>query len=108
MGKVGQMVLEIQKEWMKQLNEKNEIIKDLEERLERGGEANKALSKMVDDLLRDKRELSKIIAENMDRTDTGELYIKSIWETTEKYQYNRILDLLDIPLSEKEIKNNEN
>ena len=36
MGKVGQMVLEIQKEWMKQINEKNEIIKDLEERLERG------------------------------------------------------------------------
>ena len=35
MGKVGQMVLEIQKEWMKQINEKNEIIKDLEERLEK-------------------------------------------------------------------------
>lgn len=108
MGKVGQMVLEIQKEWMKQLNEKNEIIKDLEERLEIGGESNKALSDLCDDLLREKRELSEIIARHIDRNDSGDLHIRSIWEDVDPYEFHKILKYLDIPLSEKEIKENEN
>lgn len=94
---------QMETEWDDLDKEKNEVIKDLEERLEREGEANIKLSKKVDNLIRDKRELSNIIAGHMDRTDDGELYIEAIWERLEKHQYKRILELLDIPLSEKEI-----
>ena len=103
-----QAIIELQRDWMKQVKELREKIEDLETELYETQVANKTLQFRLEDKEETEKEIGRILAKHITRSSsTGAIYFDTIWSTYDKAEFETIRKYFNIPLTESEVNNED-